>query len=96
MSMVEVTTTTTTEGVATTEGVNVTVITQPPPTTTTVVTTETRSPDCQYPLLQPLGILSFWQGIAEIVLRTGICVSAVLIGYILELFSCRSLLSSQW
>jgi len=70
--------TTTTGEVATTEGVNVTVITQPPPdTTTTVVTTETRSPDYQYPLLQPLGILSFWQGIAEIVLRTGICVSSV-------------------
>lgn len=54
---------------------NITVVTEAPPSPVPVVTTTT-SPALkfQYPLLQPLGVLTFPQGIAEIVLRTVICV----------------------
>jgi len=51
---------------------NVTVVTTQ--STQPVVLETTPAPQYRYPSLQPLGIFTFWQGILEIVLRTGICV----------------------
>ena len=53
---------------------NVTVVTHSSPPPVPIVTETSPALRFQYPLLQPLGIFSFPQGILEIVLRTGICV----------------------